>query len=307
MYHPAFFFLALIGLMIVVPAVAAEHDRQSISVGVALGSGGAGGLAHIAMLEVFDDLDIQPDCMSGTSIGAVIGGLYASGMPAKKIREVFEQFGGSSLDVLSELVNGDVDLDLGALMNIDIDNGGLIDASGFVEFLAEHTEVRRFSELQIPLRVVATDFWSGDAVVIDEGDLLGAIKASMAVPGMFSPVARGDALLIDGGTSNPLPWDLLDDCSDVTVAVDVSSVRKKPDDGEAALFDLLFSTFSIMQRSLIAEKRRRVEPDIFIQPDTSGVRLLHFNKVDAILEQAQPAARELREALLQRTEETPRE
>jgi len=249
MYRLAFS-VALIGLIIVTPAIGAVHDKRSISVGLAPGPGGAGGLAHIAMLEVFDDLDIRPACMAGTSIGAVIGGLYASGMTAKQIREVFVQFGGSSLDVLSELVKGDVDLDLGALMNIDRDNGSLIDASGFVEFLAEHTKARRFSELQIPLRVATTDFWSGDAVVLDEGDLFGAIRASMAVPGMFSPVARGDALLIDGGTSNPLPWDLLDDCSDVTVAVDVSSLRNKPDDGKAALFDLLFSTFSIMQRSL---------------------------------------------------------
>jgi NTE family protein len=142
-------------------------------------------------------------------------------------------------------------------------------------------------------------------VVIDEGDLFGAIKASMAVPGMFSPVPRGDALLIDGGTSNPLPWDLLDGCSDITVAVDVSSLRGEADDGEAALFDLLFSTFSIMQQSLITEKMRHREPDVFIKPDTSGVRLLHFNKVDMILEQAQPAARELREALLQHAGESP--
>jgi NTE family protein len=299
------FWIALIGLFILPLTVQASDEEPSISVGVALGSGGAGGLAHIAMLEVFDDLGIQPDCMAGTSIGAVVGGLYASGMPAKEIRKVFEQFGGSSLDVLSGLVNGEVDLELGALVNIDIDNGGLIDASGFIEFLARHTDVRRFSELQIPLQVVATDFWSGDAVVIDEGDLFGAIKASMAVPGMFSPVPRGDALLIDGGTSNPLPWDLLDGCSDITVAVDVSSLRGEADDGEAALFDLLFSTFSIMQQSLITEKMRHREPDVFIKPDTSGVRLLHFNKVDMILEQAQPAARELREALLQHAGESP--
>jgi NTE family protein len=284
----------------VLPAAAADQPKP-VPVGVALGSGGAGGLAHIAMLEVFDDLGIRPACIAGTSIGAVIGGLYAAGLPAKDIRAIFQQFGGSNLDVLSRLVMGDVELAVGALVNLDLDNGGLIDASGFIDFLAGKTEARRFSDLKFPLQVVATDYWSGDSVVIDDGDLFEAIQASMAVPGMFSPVARDEALLIDGGTSNPLPWDLLGDCADLVVAVDVSSPKEKPEDGHAGILDVLFGTFSIMQRSLIAEKRRHGEPDIYVVPDTSGVRLLHFNRIDQVLEQARPAAERLREALRQST------
>lgn len=294
---PMLLFLAL-ALPLEAPAAGA---RAPAHVGIALGSGGAGGLAHIAMLEVFDDLGIRPACIAGTSIGAVIGSLYAAGLPAKEIRKVFQQFAGSNLDVLSSVVMGEVEIDLGALMNLDLDNGGLIDAEGFVGFLAEQTEARSFADLKIPLQVVATDFWSGDSVVLSDGDLFEAVKASMAVPGMFSPVERGGRLLIDGGTSNPLPWDLLAECADLVVAVDVSTL-KEPDDGAGAeMLDVLFGTFSIMQRSLVAEKRRRSEPDIFVRPDTTGVRLLHFNRIDQVLEQARPEAERLREALDQST------
>jgi NTE family protein len=267
------------------------------SIGLALGSGGAGGLAHIAMLQVFDDLGIKPKRIAGTSIGAIIGALYASGLSAIEIRDIFDDFAGSSLDVLSELMGDDIDLEIRDLLNIDISRGGLLDPSGFLRFLGSKTNVTTFAELEIPLSVVATDYWTGETVVLESGDLFDAIRASMAVPGLFPPVGHEDRLLIDGGTSNPLPWDQLTTCCDLTVAIDVSGSRTRSKDGQAALLDLLFNTFEIMQQSVIAERIRHSRPDIYIKPDIRGIRLLHFNRIETILEQAEPAARELREAM----------
>lgn len=273
----------------------ADPDQSSCDIGLALGSGGAAGLAHISILQVFDELDLRPSRIVGTSIGAVIGALYAAGMDAQTIRSLFEEFGGSGLDALSGLFDGGNGLDLRDVLDLDLANGGLIDPTGFIDFLAERTEARSFSDLRLPLEVIATDYWSGRTVTIDSGNLFEAVQASMAVPGLFSPVPRGDQLLIDGGTSNPLPFDLLlDDCERV-IAVDVSGARpRRGEAGEADLTDLLFGSFELMQQSMIAEKRRHRPPHLYLKPEIRNVRLLHFNRIDRVLSQAGPAADRLR-------------
>lgn len=276
-------------------AASADDEPERPSIGLALGSGGAGGLAHIAMLEVFDDLEVKPDVIAGSSIGAVVGALYAAGLSAKEIGDIFDDFGGSNLDALSGLM--DNDLRLWDLLRLDLNNGGLFDAQGFIDFIAGKVEARTFEDLEIPLLVVATDYWSGDAVILDEGDLFNAVKASMAVPGLFSPVQEGDRLLLDGGMANPLPFDVLYDRCDLIVAVDVTSTRSATDGDDPDVLDLLFSTFEIMQQSIISARMRSIEPDIVIRPDTSDIRLLHFNRIETILEKAAPAAEDLRQQL----------
>lgn len=284
------------------PAAQDESTPPWPGIGLALGSGGAGGMAHIAMLQVFDDLGIRPDRIAGTSIGAVIGALYAAGLSAEEIRGIFSAFGGSSLDVLSRLADPDADLTLNDLVEIDIENAGLFDADGFLAFLATRIEARTFADLEIPLEIVATDYWSGEAVVLKQGDLFYAIKASMAVPGLFPPVPHGEQLLVDGGLSNPLPFDLLTDRTGLVVAIDVSGTRSRAGQEQVEWNRLVFSTLEIMQQSIIAARMRARRPDIYIKPDIGDVRLLQFNRVDRVLEQAAPAARALRRRLLEARE-----
>ncbi|MFH7320857.1 patatin-like phospholipase family protein [Desulfurivibrio sp. D14AmB] len=266
------------------------------TVGLALGSGGAGGLAHIAMLRVFDDLGIKPARITGTSIGAVIGALYAAGLSAAEIEEIFAEFGGSSLDVLSRLIMPGSELTLAALLKID-SNGGIFDSGGFLKFLAGKVEARSFEDLAIPLAVVATDYWTGETVVLDQGDLFTAVQASMAVPGLFPPVQRGQQLLIDGGTSNPLPFDLLLKRHDLVVAIDVSRSRTRSEEQQVDSLDLLLGSFTIMQQSIIAARMEAAQPDIYIKPELHDIRMLHFNRIEAVLEQAKPAAAELQRRL----------
>ncbi|MFP4182164.1 patatin-like phospholipase family protein [Thiohalospira sp.] len=295
-------FSLLLVLALGLPPAPAEAagQRPPISVGLALGSGGAAGLAHIAMLEVFDDLEHKPDRITGTSIGAVIGVLYAAGLSAEEIRAIFAEFGGSELDALSRLMRPGGDLTLADFLQLGGEDGGVIQSRGFLEFLKEKVEARTFSDLAIPLEVVATDYRTGETVILDEGDLFQAVGASMAVPGLFPPVRRDGRLLIDGGASNPLPFDRLRGRHDVVVAVDVSGSREaSPGDGTPGWSEILFKTFEVMQQALIAERLRSGEPDILIRPNVAGVRLLHFHRVETILEQAEPAAAELRQALVE--------
>ena len=279
-------------------AAAADESTEWPDIGLALGSGGAGGLAHIAMIEVFEELSIQPSVISGTSIGAIVGALYAGGLDSGEIRALFVDFGDSALNPFGGLGGGGDGVTWTDLLDIDFDNGSVISADGFLDLLGERIEAREFSDLSIPLKIVATDYWTGQSVVIDDGDLFQAIKASMAVPGLFAPVDDGDRLLIDGGVSNPLPWELVSD-QDLVVAIDVTGTRKPSPDDPPDLSELLFKTFEIMQQSMINQKRTANPPDIYIKADLEGIRLLHFDRVDDVLEQARQAADALRSDLLE--------
>jgi len=125
---------------------------------------------------------------------------------------------------------------------------------------------------------------------------------------LFSPVKYEGKLLIDGGTTNPLPHGLLQGRYDLIVAIDVSGSRKQTDDNDVGLTDLLFKSFEIMQQSLIESQMQIYQPDIYIKTSTSDVRLLEFHKIENILEQAKPAQKRLRKQLLefkQRSEVSP--
>ncbi|MFP4236605.1 MAG: patatin-like phospholipase family protein [Desulfonatronovibrio sp.] len=272
-----------------------SSDRPSI--GLALGSGGASGLAHIVMLEVFDELDIKPSIIAGSSIGSIIGALYASGLSGKEIRDIVLQFSGSDMEAFRTLIQGDSGLELMDLLKVDLDAGGLLDTQGFLNFLKEKIRVNTFEDLPIPLVVAAADYWKQKQVVIDSGDIVQAVKASMAVPGLFAPVAWQDRLLVDGGTVNPLPYDLVADKCDVVVAIDVSGgiTPKKRD--KPNFSDSLFNSFDIMQQAIIHQKLKYQQPDIYIRPEIKDIRMLHFHRSPEIFEQAAPAAGELRNKL----------
>jgi NTE family protein len=286
----------LTALLLAITTTAAAEECRPPSIGLALGSGGAGGLAHIAMLEVFEDLDIRPDGLAGTSIGAVVATLYAAGLDAGEIAEIFREFGGSALDPLSGLLGNNGGPGWRDLVDIDLENGGFIDADGFLDFIGERFEARSFAELDLPIKIVATNYWDGEAHVFVDGDLMTAIKASMAVPGLFIPVRLGDKLLVDGGASNPLPVDLLTD-HDVIIAIDVTGTREPDGEGSPGITNLLFKTFEIMQQSIIRARIAQTSADIYIKPALSGIRLLHFDRVDEVLDAAETAANELRDQL----------
>lgn len=278
------------------PASGEVEPPSRPSIGLALGSGGAGGLAHIAILQVFDAAGKPPDQITGSSIGAVIGGLYAAGLGADAILDIFDDFAGSELDALTGLAQSEIRLL--DVVPLRAERKALFEAGPFLRFLAKHTEARDFADLEIPFAVVATDFRTGDSVVIDEGDLFRAIEASMAVPGLFEPVEyQGHPFLIDGGASNPLPYNLLDEGHDYIVAVDVTGNGTPNETVDIGIADVLFTSFSIMQGSIVRHMTRLDPPDLYLAPDIGNIRLLHFNRIDEVLRSAQPSAAELRKQL----------
>lgn len=262
--------------------------------GLALGGGGARGLAHILMLEVFDELGIRPYRVAGTSIGAILGALYCAGHTAREIREL-----------VAELLRAEKKKFAHALIEINIakwidfidpklGKGGLINADHFMGFLHKAIRQATFEELRIPLQVVSTDYWSGEQVVFESGELLSAIRASMALPGVFAPVEIDERLFVDGGVVNPLPYDLLLDSCSATIAIDVTGTMLARTHVKPSFFDSIFRTIRIMGHTILEEKFKLHCPDIYIKPHITNIRTLDFEKYEDIYRQAAPAKAEFR-------------
>jgi NTE family protein len=260
-----------------------------MKIGVALGGGGAKGLAHVVMLEALDELGIRPVHIAGTSIGAVAGVIYCSGFSGKELREVISTVTISEEDSWKDVIKKKQIFKWLDFISPQFDGTGLLKTEKFLSFLFDEIGPRTFEELPIPLTVVAADFWSREEVVLDQGELLPAIKASMALPGVFPPVVLGDRVLIDGGAVNPVPFDLLSPDCDFTIAIDVIGSRTAGVDRVPSLTDVIFNAYQIMEKSIIREKLKCSMPSIYIEPDISGIRVLEFYKADQIFKQALPA------------------
>ncbi|MFO7718693.1 MAG: patatin-like phospholipase family protein [Desulfohalobium sp.] len=265
------------------------------TIGLALGAGGASGLAHIQMLEAFDELGVRPHAIAGSSIGAIMGALYASGRSAREIKAIVSDLMVREKDSWKDIfVNKDI-FQWMQFLDPEIGQGGLVSSDAFLSFLFEHIRLETFEELAIPLKVVATDFWQREAVVFDRGPLRSAVQGSMALPGLFSPVRRDGLVLIDGGAVNPVPYDLVGPSCDITVAVDVAGKRSPKED--LSFLDTIFNTFQIMQHSIVLEKTTHTPPDILIAPDIVDIRALEFYKFETISEQAAGAKERLKREL----------
>lgn len=269
-----------------------------MKIGLALGGGGVRGLAHISVLEALDEMGIRPGVIAGTSMGAVIGAIYASGMSGREIRERISGHLILKEDTWQDIVAKKSNLlKLVKAFSLELPRGGIINTQGFFEYLFSEIKKRTFEELEIPLLVVAADYWTAEEVVFEKGDLLPALQASMAVPGVFAPVAVGGRVLVDGGVVNLVPYDHLLKRADFTIAVDVSNVRSPGKNEIPGTIESVLGAFNIMQVAALAEKMKISQPDIYIKTEIQGVRMLDFSKTDEIFEQAKPTVATLKRKL----------
>jgi len=269
------------------------------TVAIALGSGGARGLAHIPVLEALDELEVKPVAIAGASIGAVVGAAYAAGMSGREIRKF-------AVDVLRDgpklmrrmfaLQFGQVREQFRDLLRL----GGApmqVDAIAVAnEFLATIVP-DRFDQLKIPLKVVATDYWAREEVVFEKGPLRPAVAASMAIPGLARPVEFSDRVLIDGGATNPLPFDLLADMSDIVIAVDITPMAERRQKAVPTPFESLFMALHIMSNAIVMEKLKSQAPDILLQPKVHAFGALEFFRATPILRAAEPIREEVKRKL----------
>ena len=270
-------------------------------IGLALGGGGARGLAHVVFLELLDELGIRPKVIAGTSMGAIIGALYASGMSGKEIKERIRRHIVTKNDSFKNVLEKKKEI-LKWLdgFRLEMGRGGLIKTDRFLGYLFKEIQKTSFEELEIPLLVIATDYWEAEEVVFQSGPLLPAINASMAVPGVFTPVQIDGRVLVDGGAVNNVPYDHLKSLCDVSIAIDVRLARLKKKHMVPHVFDSVLGVFDIMSTSIMVEKMKYQRPDIYIKPVFNNIRIFDFEKVDEIFEQAQNAVKDLRSELLKK-------
>ncbi len=272
-------------------------------IGLALGGGGVRGLAHIPVLEAFDAVGVPPAAIAGTSMGAILGALYAAGRTGRAIRRRVRSRSPASLDAWRRRLRNRAAL-AGWLRAIrpDLRRGGVLRTDRVIGLLADDLPCETFEELRIPLRVTATDFWTGEEVVFDRGPLLSALQASMAVPGVFTPVERDGRVLVDGGIVNLVPWNLLRDCCDRVIAVHVAAPvpprdrRPVPNLAEAVL-----GAFDIGHAALLAERLRVSPPDLWVPVPLRDIGIFEFTRIEEALRRGEAAAAQVRRTLAEWT------
>lgn len=268
-----------------------------MKIGIAFGSGGSRGIAHILMVEALEELGLKASVVSGSSIGAIGAAFYAAGIDSKEMREILDELIHPKSDSIFDFILRSDVIKLLTMFDPQIIKSGLIKGEKFQKFLSDRIPAKTFKELKIPCYISATDFWSRKEIVFNSGELIPAVKASYSIPGLFTPVEYQGKVLIDGGAVNPLPYDVIKDKCSLTIAIDVTASSNSVNKELPATLDSVFSTFQIMQISIIREKMKHIKPDIYIKPQIKDIRLFDFAKTELIFTQALKAKEKLKREL----------
>ncbi len=254
---------------------------MSREIGLALGGGAIRGLAHIGVLEVLEREGIPIDLIAGTSVGAAVGALYAQGRDAHVIRDLALEVGWKRLAPLADLT---------------LPKTGFIQGRKVKEFMKRTIGDVNFSDLKIPMACVATDIMSGEEVVINEGSVLEAVRASISIPVIFAVVKWRDRRLVDGGLVNPVPVSVLKQMgADIIIAVNVipePSVRAKRD-GEFKKLNIV----NVIMQSIYIGSYLLVESslkgaDIVIEPGVAHIGVGDFHRARELISLGAQAAQE---------------
>lgn len=245
--------------------------RKSQRVGLALGGGFARGLAHIGVIKVLEENDIPIACLAGTSVGSIIAGAYASGASveemagvARKVR--WKDFASWTLSTM-----------------------GLASNKRMEAFLKRIFRSLRFEDMKRPLAVVATDLRAGRPVIFTSGELVPAVRASCAYPGLFLPVAYQGAWLADGGLVAAVPAQAVKNLgADIVIGVTLESIN--PNVEPQNVMDVLSRSLSIAQRT--AEPVWRAQTDAVVAPVVNGYRWDEFERADELMAAGEKAMRE---------------
>ena len=266
------------------------------SFALALGGGGARGLGHIAVIEALDEMGVRPVAIAGASIGALIGAGYAAGLTGKEIRRHVVALAHERGTIFRKLLAARAGR-IADLMSSGFAAANLVDAEKFcAQFLPESVP-ETFEELRIPLIVATSDLYRRCEVPIASGPLKSALAASIALPGLMRPVAIGERVLIDGGATNPLPFDHLRGRADVVVAVDISGEPAEERRDVPNPWEALVITVLVMANAIIDEKLKHSAPDLMLRPNVGIFRTLDFMQASAILRAAEPVKAEVKEKL----------
>lgn len=245
------------------------RKRKRKKVGLALSGGSVRGAAHLGVLEVLEREDIRPDFVAGVSAGSAVGAAYCAGLDLEEIKRIA------------------LGLQWRKLGRVTRPRLGILDGRRLEQYVEEVIGPLQFDELEIPFAAVAVDIVRGELVVLKEGLVARAVRASCALPGLFTPVEMGEKMLVDGGVLNNLPVSTVRDMgADYVIAVDLLPPTiwgSRPQN----VFELLFLSFYTLMRAAHSEA---VEADCLIVPAIGEFNWVDFSQVPALIEKGREAA-----------------
>ena len=272
-----------------------EHVRTR-GVAVALGAGGARGIAHILVIEALDELGVRPSAIAGASMGAVVGAAWAAGVCAKDMRAHLQRLLRNRAEVMARIFQARVGR-LTGLFAGGLQNPILLDGERILDFFWPQAVPDRFEDLAVPFTAVSTDYYARRARRFQTGPLAPAVAASLAIPGLFKSIESDGSVLLDGGATDPLPYRSLMGSGDFVIACDVTGGPAPQTKAAPSAFEAMFGTAQIMQSALTAEMLKGARPDLLLRPQVDRYRVLDFFHGAEILAAAEPIKDEIKRAL----------
>jgi NTE family protein len=232
-------------------------------IGLALGSGGARGFAHLGVINILEQNNIPVDLIAGSSMGALVGSLYAAGIDIERLYKMATAFKRKYY------------------LDFTVPKMGFIAGNRVKNLIKVLTKNKKIEDLNIPLAVVATDLQEGKKVVFKNGPVSDAVRASISIPGIFVPVKMNGLLLVDGGVVDRIPVSVVKEMgADIVIAVDVSPVKKN--DQMTTIFDVIMQSLDIMQDELV--HHRKIASDIMIRPHVEQYSSRAFTNIEEIIQ-----------------------
>ncbi|MFO1445787.1 patatin-like phospholipase family protein [Bacillus sp. Bva_UNVM-123] len=231
-------------------------------IGLALGSGGARGFAHLGAIKVLKEEGIPIDCIAGSSMGAMVGCFYGAGLDIERLYKLATAFKRKYY------------------LDFTVPKMGFIAGKRVKELIRIFTHGKNLEQLEIPVRVVATDLMTGEKIVFEKGPIADAVRASISIPGIFVPEKLNDRLLVDGGVVDRIPVSVVREMgADIIIAIDVSHVKTNIE--ITSIYDVIMQSLDIMQMELVAN--REVASSIMIRPRVEMFSSRAFTNIEEII------------------------
>ncbi|MBM7552871.1 patatin-like phospholipase family protein [Thalassobacillus pellis] len=248
-------------------------------IGLALGSGGARGFSHLGVMKALSDNGIPVDLIAGSSMGALVGSLYAAGQRIEDMYKLATTFKRKYY------------------LDFTVPKMGFVQGKRIKEYVRLFTFNKNIEDFDIPIGIVATDLYSGKKKIFRSGNASDAVRASIGIPGIFVPEQIGDRLYIDGGVIDRVPVTVAKDMgADLVIAVDCAHFIGDPNIN--SIYDVIIQSIDIMQNELVSYLG--VSADIMIQPDVSQFSARAFTDIEEIVAEGEKAASKLIPQIKQR-------
>lgn len=231
-------------------------------VGLALGSGGARGFAHLGAIKILQEAGIPIDLIAGSSMGSLVACFYGVGIDMDRLYKLSGAFKRKYY------------------LDFTVPKMGFISGNRLKEFIKVFTHGKNIEDLSIPVAVVATDLLTGEKVVFKKGPIASTVRASISIPGIFVPEKYDGRLLVDGGVADRVPVSVVKEMgADIVIAIDVSRVKKNAE--ITSIYDVIMQSIDIMQTEIV--NIREVESDVMIRPPVEDYSSRAFTNIDDII------------------------